>query len=206
MNVLRSAVTTGKLRNFQEGQRKVSRDGHVSVDKSYYSLPPEYLGHTLWVRWDSRLVRVFDNRMNLICTHVKQPFGKFSTLREHIASEKISRVERGTEWLLRKVSVIGPKTREWSAGLVASRGVQSVRVLNGMLSLISKHPSQLIEQACETAHANQCYRLKSIRQLIKHGGSKQQEFEFLDDHPMIRNLTEYAEIVRVDFGSEARKP
>ncbi|MFC1759427.1 hypothetical protein ACFL2H_11785, partial [Planctomycetota bacterium] len=34
---------------FQEAQRKVSRDGHVSVDKAYYSLPPEFVGHTLWV-------------------------------------------------------------------------------------------------------------------------------------------------------------
>ena len=39
---------------FQEGQRIVSRDGHVAVDKSYYSVPPAYLGRTLWVRWDSR--------------------------------------------------------------------------------------------------------------------------------------------------------
>ncbi|QDU89376.1 Integrase core domain protein [Pirellulimonas nuda] len=43
---------------FQEGQRIVSRDGHIAVAKSYYSVPPEYLGRTLWVRWDSHLVRV----------------------------------------------------------------------------------------------------------------------------------------------------
>ncbi len=48
---------------FQEGQRKVSRDGHLSVDISFYSVPPEYLGHTLWVRWDSRLLRVLGDRM-----------------------------------------------------------------------------------------------------------------------------------------------
>ena len=29
---------------FQEGRRVVSRDGHVAVDKAYYSVPPEYLG------------------------------------------------------------------------------------------------------------------------------------------------------------------
>jgi hypothetical protein len=34
---------------FQEARRKVSRDGHVSAGKAYYSLPPEYLGHTLSV-------------------------------------------------------------------------------------------------------------------------------------------------------------
>ena len=56
---------------YQEAQRKVSRDGHLAVDKSYYSVPPEYLGHTLWVRWDSRLVRVFNDRLETIC--VQEP-------------------------------------------------------------------------------------------------------------------------------------
>ena len=35
---------------FHEGERIVQRDGHVEVDKSYYSVPPEYLGRRVWVR------------------------------------------------------------------------------------------------------------------------------------------------------------
>src|SRR5262245_16384941 len=34
---------------FQEGQRRVNRDGHVEVAKAFYSAPPEYLGRTVWV-------------------------------------------------------------------------------------------------------------------------------------------------------------
>ncbi len=41
-----------------------------------------------------------------------------------------------------------------------------------------------------TAHANQCYRLANIRELIQHAGAKQQQFGFLDEHPIIRNLSE----------------
>jgi hypothetical protein len=200
-----SALPLERFPSFQEGQRKVSRDGHLSVDKSYYSVAPEYLRRTLWVRWDSRLVRVFNDQMDVICTHAKQLPGKYSTLREHIASEKISPVERGADWLLKQVAYIGPKTRDWSRGLVATRGIQAIRVLQGLMNLIDKHPSVVIEQACDTAHANQCYRLKSIRKLIAHHGSKQQEFDFLDEHPIIRNLSEYGDIVRVDFRTEARK-
>jgi hypothetical protein len=155
------------------------------------------------VRWDARLVRVFDDRMNLICTHVKQSEGKFSTHREHIASEKISPVERGTDWLLQKTWKIGPQTKAWTIGLVANRGVQAVRVLHGLLNLSHKHSSQEIEQACQTAHANGCYRLKSIRQLIQHGADQQQSFEFVQEHPLIRNLSEYGDVVRVDFRKEA---
>jgi transposase len=48
---------------FQEAQRKVNRDGHIEVAKAYYSAPPEYLGRTVWVRWDTRLVRILQFAM-----------------------------------------------------------------------------------------------------------------------------------------------
>lgn len=184
---------------FQEAQRKVSRDGHVSVAKAYYSLPPEYVGHTVWVRWNSRVVRIFNEKMESICVHATQTPGRFSTLAEHLASEKIHPIERGTEWLLKKCSLIGKHTTTWTLGLVANRGIEAVRVLHGLLNLIDKHPSSVIEAACEVAHANQIYQLRPLRKLIEHRGSKQQSFDFLDEHPLIRNLAVYGDVIRVDF-------
>ncbi len=52
----------GRFPLFREGQRTVHRDGHVEVDKAYYSVPPEYVGRRVWVRWDGRLVRIYVER------------------------------------------------------------------------------------------------------------------------------------------------
>lgn len=199
------ALPEARFACFEEGRRVVSRDAHVAVAKSYYSVPPEYLGRTLWVRWDARLVRVLNDRMEVTCTHARQPEGRFSTLKEHISSEKISPVERGTEWLLTKVGTVGPHTRSWSQGLVAARGIEAVRVLHGLLNLTEKHSSADIERACETAHSYGEYRLATLRKLIRHAAPQQQAFEFLDDHPIIRNLSDYGQFVRVDFRKEAMK-
>lgn len=187
---------------FQEGQRKVSRDGHVAVNKSYYSVPPEHLGRTMWVRWDSRVVRVFNGAMRQICVHATVTPGRFSTLDEHIASEKIHPIERGTDWLLKKASNIGENAKSWSHGLVAHRGIEAIRVLYGLLNLSNKHPSAVIDKACEIAHANGCYKLQPLRKLIEHTEAKQQQFDFLDQHPLIRNLSEYGDVLRVNFQKE----
>ena len=82
---------------FHEAQRKVNRDGHVEVAKAYYSVPPEYLGRTVWVRWDARLVRIFNHRLEQIAVHARHEPGRFSTHGQHIAAEKISGVERGRD-------------------------------------------------------------------------------------------------------------
>ena len=72
-------------------------------------------------------------------------------------------------------------------------------MLNGLLSLTNKHRSHEIEKACETAHSYQAYGLTTLRKLIKHSAPKQEELEFIDEHPIIRNLSDYANIIRVDF-------
>jgi hypothetical protein len=84
--------------SIREARRTVHRDGHVEVDHAYYSVPPEYLARQVWVRWDARMVRIFNDRMESIEVHIKQEPGRFSTRSSHIAAEKISGVERGAAW------------------------------------------------------------------------------------------------------------
>jgi hypothetical protein len=77
-----------------EAKRKVNRDGHVEVDKAYYSAPPEYVGRTVWVRWDSRVVRIFNGRFEQIAIHARNEPGRFSTASGHIPTQKRNGVER----------------------------------------------------------------------------------------------------------------
>jgi hypothetical protein len=47
------------LRIIARRSEVVHRDGHLEVDGAYYSAPPEYVTSHVWVRWDSRLVRIY---------------------------------------------------------------------------------------------------------------------------------------------------
>lgn len=184
---------------FHEAQRTVHRDGHVEVDRAYYSVPPEYLGRRVWVRWDGRLVRVFNHQMQQIALHVKHEPGRFSTQVKHIVNEKISGIERGAAWLLERVRRIGPHSTRWAEAMIAVRGVEGVRVLQGLLSLANRHASAAIERACEIAHSHGACRLRTVRQLIDRDAPKQQTIEFTDQHELIRPLSAYAQFVHDAF-------
>jgi hypothetical protein len=185
--------------SFQEGRRKVNRDGHVEVDKAYYSVPPEYLGRSVWARWDSRVVRIFNVRFEQICIHARHEPGRFSTQDRHIPQAKRSGIERGATWLLNKASLIGPQASRWAEQLVQQRGIEGVRVLMGLLSMAKRHRSEQIEQACEIALTHGAYRLRTIRELIKRQGQRQEQFEFIEEHPIIRSLTDYGDLVHQAF-------
>jgi hypothetical protein len=191
---------------FHESKRIVHRDGHVEVEKAYYSVPVEYLGHEVWVRWDGRLVRIFNLRMEQIALHVQQEAGRFSTSAQHIVREKTSMLEKGATWLLNKASCIGPHSAAWAQAMLKERGIEGVRVLMGLIHLGGQHACCDVERACEIALSHGAFHLRTLRALIQRPGGEQQQFGFVDEHPIIRSLTEYGQVVRAAItGQQPRK-
>jgi len=192
-------LPAGRFPVFREAQRSVHRDGHVEVAKAYYSVPPEYVGRRVWVRWDGRLVRICNKRMEPIAVHAQQDVGRFSTHNEHIHTRKFSKVERGAEWLLRRTSLIGEQAARWGKAMLDNRGVAGLRVLVGLQSLARQYAPKAIDRACEVALSHGEYRLRPIRQLLKRSagdGAEQTTFAFLAKHEIIRDLASYGEVVR----------
>lgn len=189
---------------FQEAQRMVHRDGHIEVARAYYSVPPEYLGRRVWARWDGHLVRIFNLQFEQIALHLQHEFGRFSTQQAHIAAAKFSSVERGAGWLLGRTRRIGPQAARWSEAVIGARGVEGVRVLQGLLHLTTRHESALIDRACGIAVSHGCYRLKAIRTLLGREVASQQQFAFAQEHPLIRDLADYGHWLHEAFDKESK--
>ena len=144
----------GRFPCYQEAQRVVNRDGHVEVAKSYYSAPPEFVGRTVWARWDGQVVRLFDQKLRQIAIHARREPGRFATSAQHIAPEKRGGIERGAGWWLDKANAIGTHAGLWAQDLLRERGVHSLRALIGLVGLTRKHSSSAIEHACCIAQSH----------------------------------------------------
>ena len=184
--------------SYLEGERTVHRDGHVEVAKAYYSVPPEYLGRKLWVRWDSRFVRIYNHRLEQVAIHSCVQPGRFHTLRQHLDDRKISAVERGAEFLLAKAFRIGPWAGRWARAMIDARGIEGLRVLQGLLSLTRRYPLEVLNQASQHALNSQCFRLRPLRELCQRF-HQQPALEFSQASPLIRPLSEYQNLIRVSF-------
>jgi hypothetical protein len=184
---------------FQEALRCVHRDGHVEVKRAYYSVPPEFVGQRAWVRWDGRVVRIFDEKMRQIALHAQQEPGRFSTLNQHIPAEKIGGVERGAAWLLTRAGRIGPHALAWAKATLEQRGTEGMRAVMGLSSLHERHGSRRIDEACRIAAGRGILPLRVIRELLKRSDSsgtvEQLTMEFVSEHPIIRPLADYAQLL-----------
>lgn len=179
---------------FHEGRRSVNRDGHCEVAKAYYSAPPEFVGRDVWVRWDSRLVRLFTDKWEQVAVHARAEPGRFRTDSNHIPKKRVSCIERGANVLLKQLAIVGPSVKDWSEAMLQARGVEGIRVLQGLKALASKHDATALNRACETAMTYGALRLKSIRTLLKSTSEvkQQEQFDFLEEHPVIRPLSDYS--------------
>lgn len=179
---------------FQEGPRQVHRDSYVEVRRAYYEVPEEYIGRKVWARWDSKLVKVFNQRMEQIAVHARATPGVFCD-QDTGRRKRKTRVERGSQWLHQQAEHIGPACGAWSTAMLQQRGASGIRVMQGLLGLARKHPSQAIENACKQALEHGRYRLEDIRNLMNQPSVEQQGFEFIQSHPLIREMEEYGALI-----------
>lgn len=189
-------LPVGRFPSFTEAKRSVHRDGHVEVQRAYYSVPPEYTSRQVWARWDGHLVRIYNSQMEQISVHAQVEAGRFQTQAKHIHSQKRTKMEKGTVWLLGRASLIGVNVDRWAQTMLQTRGIPGIRVLVGLLNLANDYDYSSIDAACEIALSHNVFRLKTLRSIIKRGGNKQQQMEFIDEHPIIRDMSSYGEFVR----------
>lgn len=187
---------------FHEAQRIVNRDGHVEVARAYYSAPPEFVGRTVWARWDGRVVRLFDERLTQIAIHPQHEPGRFATDDRHIAPQKRSGLERGAAWWLRRADTVGTNAGRWAEAVVTQRGVHALRAVMGLVGLTKSHRDADVDRACRIACGHGAWRLRDVRNLLKRhalDAPEQERFEFTVEHPLIRSLSDYGRIVQHAF-------
>ena len=190
----------GRFPCFQEAQRVVSRDGHVEVAKSYYSAPPEFVGRMVWARWDGQVVRLFDQKLRQIAIHVRREPGRFATDAKHVAAQKRGGIERGAAWWLRKADDIGTHAGLWAQELLSGRGIHALRAVIGLVGLTRTHPARSVEHACRVALSHGAGRLRDVRNQLKRSTPPEQRpLDFVAEHPLIRPLSDYSQLIRIAF-------
>jgi hypothetical protein len=178
--------------SFQEAKRSVHRDSYVEVARAYYEVPAELIGHQVWVRWDSRCVRVFNQKMEQVQIHSRVEPGRFS----HVLGARglHAPVLSSCRYWISRAATIGEECGQWAQGSFELRGAQALRSIMGLCALSKQHSASAIDSACSKALKAGTYRFKDLRRLLGEQ-SEQKAFTFAEHHPLIRDLTVYSNFI-----------
>ncbi len=182
---------------FQEGPRTVHRDGHVEVAKAYYHVPPEYLGRDVWVRFDSREVRIFiqdkEGALKQIQVHRRLQPGQFTNARGIGGGQ--GSLQANMDYWLKRACNLGASCEQWARAVATNRGIGGLRTLMGLVSLTERHCFPSVNRACERAFAKGTWRLRDVKALLA-AKEIQTQIAFEEHHPLVRNLSEYGLFVQ----------
>ena len=175
---------------FQEGRRTVHRDSYVEVEKAYYAVPPEYISACVWARWDSREVRIFNQRWEQIALLSRLPPGKFSKCLGLGGGD--GPLERQLAYWLKRAQELGGPCGLWAQGVVDNKGPLGLRTVMGLLGLVDHYSFKMLNDACASALSHGAWRLRDVKALLDQRQRQiQTHLAFSQSHPLIRNLAEY---------------
>ena len=174
---------------FHEARRDVHRDSYVEVERAYYAVPPEYIQRSVWARWDTREVRLFNERWEQIGLHRRLERGQFSECLGLGGGR--GPLDRQIAYWQARAMALGEPCGQWAAGVLERKGPIGLRTLMGLISLADTHPFRALNDACQRALAHGAWRLRDVRTLLEASPATQLPLAFQSHHPLIRNLAEY---------------
>ncbi|MHC4229797.1 MAG: IS21 family transposase [Planctomycetota bacterium] len=181
---------------FHEGPRTVHRDGYVEVEKAYYHVPPEYLGYQVWIRYNGREVRIFlqdqQGLLKQIQLHRRLEPGQFTKVRGIGGGQ--GTLQANLRYWVDRASNLGSSCSLWVQTVAQNRGIEAIRTLMGLVRLVDRYSFAAVNRACERAHARGTWRLRDVRLLLE-AKEIQTELSFVEQHPLIRNLSEYQQFI-----------
>ncbi len=192
------ALPASVYESYREERRRVGRDSFVEVDKAYYEAPPEFIRRQVWVRWDGRMVRLFNERMEQVGCHARQEPGKFSRCLG-VRGLHGSVTESADYWHSR-AAALGEAVGRWARRALDTRGAEAIRSIMGLCQLAGKRPATAINAACAKAMdaAAGLPAFRTIKHLLEAGDQApgQVQMELRDVDPIIRPLTVYDDFIR----------
>jgi hypothetical protein len=191
------ALPAEPFRYFTECLRTVWDDTTVRVDNSSYAARPAAIGTTVLVRIYDNAIEIRDHKTQaLLRTHARATRAGSLLLPE---DERPFNPSRQTRHLLSQAEAIGPHTHALCQRLFETQGRIAQRSMWGIVALVDKYPTPILEQACALAltdNVRSCKRLRVIaNQLFEQALAQlnQLTLPLTQEHALIRPACEYSE-------------
>lgn len=180
---------------FKIGERKVHADGHIEVERAYYSVPHRFVGQVLTVHFNGEWVKVLD-KTEVVAFHRKAQRGHFQTDQQHLPENKCLSTEQFQARLLKHCQDIGHHCYLWACNALQAKDQLALRAIHGVVRLKQKYTAAMINVACERALKLGSARYSTVKHLCEDQeetvpSDSSAQLELLQAHEIIRNLDEY---------------
>jgi len=148
---------------------KVHPDHHVQFQKGLYSVPTRHVGKRVWVRGDSKLVRIYVAG-ELVKTHERVEAGKRSTDYRDYPPERAPYAMRDPDAIVEEAKRRGKSIGRFAEVLLAGDFPWAkLRQAQKLLRLAHQYGDARLGAACRRALAFELFNVKRVEQIVLAG-------------------------------------
>jgi len=148
---------------------KVHPDHHIQFQKALYSVPTRHVGKRVWVRGDSKLVRIYVGG-ELVKTHERMEAGRRSTDYRDYPPERAPYAMRDPEAIVEEAKRRGEAIGRFAAKLLAGDFPWAkLRQAQKLLRLGQRYGFARLDAACRRALAFELLNVKRVEQIVLAG-------------------------------------
>ncbi len=156
----------------------VHPDHHISFEKAIYSIPTRFVGKKVWVRADTKLVRIYAAG-TLVKTHAKQPPGGRSTDHSDYPAQLTPYTLRDPQRIIRQAQQYGAHLGRFAEALLSGPVPWAkLRQSQKLLRLGQKYGWQRLDTACQRALAFELINVRRVESILLQD---LEQLEFLSD-------------------------
>jgi transposase len=179
-------LPTTRFEYYRIVQRRVHLDGHVEVDRAYYSVPPRYGGTTVVVHVGRLWLRILDPYTQaLVREHELTQRGQRRTHEADRPKQTPPKIEQ----LVERIARHGPACGVFARSAVDEYGATAARMLFGVLDLVRRYGPQSVEHACEVAAQARSLRYRFLRTYLQHHAKTE---PLIARHKVVAEIDTYA--------------
>ncbi len=179
---------------FHIDNRKVHPlDSHIQVNGAYYPVPPQYMGQTVQVRYNSRIVKVYFRQEVIQSLTVTAP-GTFHPDKSCLPPSACGIKSRYHDYAFDQCRKLGTQTLDWAKAAEEKRSFAAYRTIQGVIALKNNFSPDQINSACAIALAQEAFSYHDVKarlSQLKDQCDLDLQPPLIQDHPIIRNPNEY---------------
>ncbi len=149
----------------------VQNNGHVRIEKSFYSVPTKYIGCKLNVIYDNSVVRIYSRSNELIAEHRRSHrLFEYVTQLSHLPKNQQKMLTWDPADLLREAGELHPDLVTFLEHVINEKKYpeQAYKSCRGIMSLLPKIGLERLLKACRLAASSGMFNYLAVASIVKN--------------------------------------
>ena len=160
------ALPSRRFELFKIEHRKVNNYAHISFKNNFYSVPYNYIGHTLIIKSNENILKIYKDSDMIAIHQICTQHGSFKTKDEHLPPEKQTKT---IDHYRQKAALIGDHALMFLEMLIEAKPKTWLMSFRGVLSLKKHYDYDVINLACKRALDFKIYQYSTVKNICKNG-------------------------------------